>query len=112
MITIVFSSITNLKFLSQIDTILVDGTFKTCPKLFIQFFTIHGLSNENYIPLIFFLLINKNVETYKKAFLYSEFRIYKIWYTFFNENVICWFRKKTIHSTLLFIWPSVELKEW
>jgi len=37
----VFSTITNLKFLGQVDTIFVDGTFKSCPKLFTQFFTIN-----------------------------------------------------------------------
>jgi len=35
---LVFPTITNLKFLSQVVTILVDGTFKSCLKLFTQFF--------------------------------------------------------------------------
>ena len=72
---IIFSTITNLNFLSEVDTIFVDGTFKSCPKLFTQFFTVHGLKNNNYIPLVFFLLPNKNIDTYIKAFshLKSEF---------------------------------------
>lgn len=37
-------------------TIYVDGTFKYCPKLFYQLFTIHGLSNGYYIPLVFFFI--------------------------------------------------------
>ena len=56
---IIFSTITNLSFLSEVDTIFVDGTFKSCPKLFTQFFTVHGLKNNNYIPLVFFYFLIK-----------------------------------------------------
>jgi hypothetical protein len=72
-IIIIFSKITNLNFLSEVDTIFVDETFKNCPKLFTQFFTVHGLKNNNYIPLVFFLLPNKNIDTHIKAFSHLKF---------------------------------------
>lgn len=106
---LVFSTITNLKFLSQVDTILVDGTFKSCPKLFTQFFTIHGLSNGNYIPLVFFLLIDKSIETYKKAFLHLNSECIKNNINFLPKMLFADF-EKAIHSAVLFVWPSVELK--
>lgn len=41
--------------LSKMKTVLVDGTFKICPKLFYLLFTIHGVEDNNYFPLVFFL---------------------------------------------------------
>jgi len=67
---LLFSTETNLKFLSKIDTIFVDGTFKSCPKLFTLMFTVHGLQNGNYVPLLFFILSNKETKTYEKAFMH------------------------------------------
>jgi hypothetical protein len=45
-----------LNFLSEVDSIFVDGTFKSYPKLLTQFFTIYALKNNNkiYIPMVFF----------------------------------------------------------
>ncbi|KAL4127383.1 hypothetical protein QTP88_011555 [Uroleucon formosanum] len=106
---LVFSTITNLKFLGQVDTIFVDGTFKSCPKLFTQLFTIHGLSNGNYIPLVFFLLIDKNVETYKKSFFHLNSECIKNNINFLPKMLFADF-EKAIHSAALFVWPSVELK--
>lgn len=50
---LVFSTITNLKFLSQVDTILVDGTFKSCPKLFTQFYFIFYIYTKIFFGLPF-----------------------------------------------------------
>ena len=50
----IFTCVTNLKCLSsQIKEIFIDGTFKCCPKFFLQLYTIHGCENENYVPLVF-----------------------------------------------------------
>ena len=51
---VVFSCYRNLHFLSSLD-----GTFNFCPKFFKQFFTIHGLKNGHYTPLVFCLLTNQ-----------------------------------------------------
>jgi len=49
-----FSTTSNLIVLCDINTIYVDGTFKSCPKHFLQIFTIHALVSEMYVPLVFF----------------------------------------------------------
>jgi len=87
----------------------VDGTFKSCPKLFSQIFTPHGLKNNNYISLVFFLLPNKNIDTYIKAFshLKSEFLKNNI---NFSPKIIFADFEKAIHSYLLIVWPSVQMK--
>jgi hypothetical protein len=54
----------NLEIFRKIKTVFVDGTFKSCPKLIYQLFTIHGVKYNNYFPLVFFLLPNKNSITY------------------------------------------------
>lgn len=51
---VAFTSHANLKYLSECEILFVDGTFKSCPKMFYQLFTIHGVKNHNYTPLIFF----------------------------------------------------------
>jgi len=54
--------------------VFVDGTFKSCPKLFMQLFTIHFINNNHYILLVFCLFPDKRKETYMQNFqiLYDE----------------------------------------
>jgi len=56
-------------------TVFMDGTFKSFPKLFYQLFIIHGAKDNNYFPLVFFLLPNKNSTTYIQAFRFKEHHI-------------------------------------
>ncbi|XP_066935077.1 uncharacterized protein [Clytia hemisphaerica] len=45
-----------------------DGTFKVCPEIFFQLYSIHALSNGRVIPCVFALLPNKTGITYKRLF--------------------------------------------
>jgi len=47
------------------DDIYADGTFKCCPSIFSQLYTFHGLKYNVSIPLIYALLPNKSMSTYK-----------------------------------------------
>jgi hypothetical protein len=94
-----------LKFLNEVDSIFMDGTFKSCPKILTQFFTIllqsMSLKKNNYIPLVFFFP-NKNIETYITAFtqfslLKSEFLKTNIHFSL--EKIFIDF-EKAIHSSL------------
>jgi hypothetical protein len=49
-------------------TLYMDGTFDYCTKDFLQMFTIHALSNENYIPVAFCLLKDKQKSSYRTLF--------------------------------------------
>lgn len=42
----------------------MDGTFEYCAKHFYQLYTLHGLVNTTYIPLLYVLLPNKTCDTY------------------------------------------------
>lgn len=63
---VVLSCTTNLEFLtSNAEEIYIDGTFKCCPKFFYQLYTIHGLCNGHYIPLVYALLPGQSEEIYR-----------------------------------------------
>jgi hypothetical protein len=49
----------NLECLS-VSELFMDGTYKCCPKFFKQLYTIHGLRNGHYVPLVFVLLSGKS----------------------------------------------------
>jgi hypothetical protein len=66
-----FSCKTNLKFLSSVDVLYDDGTFRSTPQFFHQLLTIHGLSNGHYVPLAFFLLPNKHQMSYEDVFRHT-----------------------------------------
>lgn len=55
----------------------MDGTFSYSPKYFYQLFTIHIANNSYYIPLVFFLLPNKETTIYEQAF-HSLVELYKL----------------------------------
>lgn len=79
--TMIFTTENNLKILSQCETWILDGTFKSCPKLYRskgQVYTIHGIfirRNElgqllSYasLPLVYALLRDKSRRTYHELF--------------------------------------------
>jgi hypothetical protein len=106
---VMFSCRTNLTFLSKLDTIYVDRTFRCCPKFFTQLFTIHGLQNDHYIPLVFFLLPNKSVSSYSDAFRRIVEECAKLNLKFSPETIYADF-EKAIHSAASFIWPESDIK--
>ena len=62
---VIFSCTSNLEFLvNYAEEIFVDGTFNSCPKFFCQLYTIHGLCNGLYIPLVYSLLPGKSEAIY------------------------------------------------
>lgn len=63
-----FSAICNLQPFCSLNLLFVDGTFKSCPKLYYQLFTIHGVVKNNYVPLVYFLLLSKTTNCYTAAF--------------------------------------------
>ena len=52
---LLFSTEENLDVLKSNTTWHADGTFKSCPTLFYQVFTIHAVMNEQKVPMVFFL---------------------------------------------------------
>ncbi|XP_065312834.1 uncharacterized protein LOC135922375 [Gordionus sp. m RMFG-2023] len=65
---IIFGTRKNLDFLASCEHWFSDGTFKSSPPLFMQIYTIHGIRNNNVLPLIYILTNRKDYETYKRIF--------------------------------------------
>ncbi|KAI8490584.1 hypothetical protein Bbelb_318520 [Branchiostoma belcheri] len=45
----------------------MDGTFRSCPRPYQQFLTIHGLCHGRVIPLVMALMADKRVGTYRQV---------------------------------------------
>jgi len=71
-----FGTRKNLSVLQHCKLWLVDGTFKTSPKLFYQLYTIHGAYQGEIFPLVYALLPNKTAATY--TCLFRELKALKL----------------------------------
>ncbi|XP_025206475.1 uncharacterized protein LOC112602555, partial [Melanaphis sacchari] len=65
---IVFTCLTNLKYLCSMEKVFMDGTFQFCTTFFYQFFVLHGFQNGIYMSLVYALLPNKRTSTYEHLF--------------------------------------------
>jgi len=50
------------------DRLIVDGTFKMCPSLFYQIYTIHGMFMDEIVPFVYGYLPSKKETCYTKMF--------------------------------------------
>ena len=65
--TFIFSTEQNLDLLESTPQWHADGTFKCCPALFYQLYTVHGVLNGHTIPLVYMLLKRKTKKLYLGA---------------------------------------------
>ena len=65
---LIFSTDANVEQLSRSKHWYADGTFKTSPSLFDQFFVIHGSLDEHVLPLVYVLTPNRTRATYDRVF--------------------------------------------
>lgn len=63
---IMFGTKKNLERLALTEHWFCDGTFDSCPSIFKQILTIHGIFGGYVIPLVFCLLPDKKQKTYEK----------------------------------------------
>ena len=54
--------------LCNASTVFMDGTFRVVPEIFSQLYTLHGFYKDCMIPMAYFLLPNKDKDTYKRMF--------------------------------------------
>ena len=65
---LIFATDEDLQLLANATMVFVDGTFKTAPRPYEQFFTIHGEINGHILHLASGLLANKNAQSYAEVF--------------------------------------------
>ena len=68
----IFCAESNLQYLQDARYWIMDGTFKTVPKLFLQMYTIHALvggeNNARVLPMVYALMTGKSEECYNQLF--------------------------------------------
>ena len=62
----IFTSDLGLQFLYECDQWYADVTFKVCPEVFYQVYTVHGQQRGRICPRVFGLLPNKTEATYTR----------------------------------------------
>jgi len=65
---IIFASDHMLRLIADADTLYMDGTFSSCPRIFYQLFTINIIVDGKQVPALYALLPSKSRETYNKMF--------------------------------------------
>ena len=61
---LIFATDDGLQMLANSPQWFSDGTFKLCPEIFFQIYTLHALSNNEVLPCVFALLPSKTEATY------------------------------------------------
>ena len=64
----IFCSQQCLRLLADQNNWFCDGTFKVCPDIFYQVYTVHAEVNGRLLPCVYGLLPNKTQNTYRRFF--------------------------------------------
>jgi len=100
---IILFTIENLRYLSQFQFWLADGTFKSCPGLFKQIYTIYrNIKKGNgtiCVPLAFSLMVKQTENAYRTMFLeLNNFALQHIYTRNYNSEIITDFEKAAINA--------------
>ena len=101
---LIFASDQGLELLSNSEHWFCDGTFKVCPEIFYQVYTIHALVNGRVLPCLFALLPNKNQQTYQIFFREISNLVPGI-----PQDILFDFERAAMNTMQLLL-PNVEIK--
>jgi len=87
----------------------MDGTFKYSARFFTQLFTIRGLKNGHYIPLIFCLLPSKTAEIYAYTFQLIVDKCFTLGVQLLPQYITTDFEKSIIINAIHEIWPLTQI---
>jgi hypothetical protein len=65
---LIYATNENLENLRQCSDIYCDGTFRTCPKPYEQYFTIHGKYRRRVLCFVNCLMTDRNIADYRHVF--------------------------------------------
>jgi hypothetical protein len=106
---VIFSTPSNLQFLSSCSRWYADGTFKSVPKLFYQLLTIHGFRYNNYVPLVFCLLPGKSLPAYECALRHLVCEMIDLGLECEPTEIFLDY-EKAIMSAVTKVWPEVHVR--
>jgi hypothetical protein len=105
---IIFSCENNLHFLSNVENVYVNVTFKYSARFFEQMFTIHGYKNGHYVPLVFCLLVDKSEHTYEFVFKIITEKSNSLELRLSPLKCMVDF-EYVIHKAIKIVWPNTEI---
>ena len=105
---LMFATEGNLRQLGRSKTWYADGTFKVCPSLFYQLFTMHAMIGGMVVPLVYVLLQNKSEVAYTQVLNVVKERCLELQIELSPDNILIDF-EMAIQKAMLTVWPEVQL---
>jgi hypothetical protein len=91
----------NLEGLSRCTDVYMDGTFRTCPRPYSQFFTVHGKYRNRVILFVSCLVTGKNIGQYRQILQTLKLKIRQLTgHRWRPVRVICDFEQSLITDLL------------
>ncbi|PIK32840.1 hypothetical protein BSL78_30347 [Apostichopus japonicus] len=75
---LVFCTDSSYGKLQQCSVLYMDGTFKTCPTPYTQFFTIHGLYHGRVLPFVMGLMTERTVGAYRQILQHVKAKVREV----------------------------------
>ena len=97
------------KIMCDTDTIFMDGTFNTVPKIYTQLYTLHGFFKDQMIPFIYILLPDKKLTTYLRIFRLLQDKALELGLVFAPKTFQIDFETAVIRA-INTIYPSSNIK--
>eukprot|EP00058_Branchiostoma_floridae_P022020 XP_002607510.1 hypothetical protein BRAFLDRAFT_69941 [Branchiostoma floridae] len=63
---------------AECTALYMNGTFKSCPRPYTQFLTIHGLYHERVVPFVMGLLAERTIGAYRQILLHVKARVRQV----------------------------------
>ena len=101
---LMFGTRQNKEVLAECEVWMADGTFRVCPLLFTQMYTIHGCQNGFTFPCFFVCLPNKT----KRGYLRMWEKVFELLYEPMVEVVILDFEQAAAQA-LAEVKPDLEI---
>jgi MULE transposase domain len=95
---VVFATDADFRTLAEATTIYLDGTFKSCPSLYAQLYTVHALVHGQVVPLVYSLLGSKLRSTYYDFFAVLRRYISNLGLVFDPAFIVTDFEHSAIHA--------------
>ena len=103
---LMFATDQGLEPLSNLEHWFCDSTFKVCPEILYQVYSIHTLDHGRVPPYLFALLTNKNQQTYKISFREISNLAPGI-----LQDIVFDFERPAMNTMQLLL-PNVEIKDF
>ena len=104
-IVITFSSQQSVLFTSNSTPWFSDGTFKVCPNIFFQVYTVHAKQGRHNFPCVFVLLLNQTETAYTRF----SWELFSKVNGSDPEDILLEFEKSKMNA-IKNIWPQIERK--